>query len=551
MGLTLLAIIYIQIGITGCKDVDKVSDSLIFRYNEDQSVTTLDPAFVKSQSEIWITTQLFNGLLTLDSSLNPVQSLAKSWVVDEGGTVYKFTLRSDARFFCNQKGETPSKRPVKASDVVFSFGRILDPKVASPAAWVFNQKVINWDKADRWATMKKEERPFVAENDSVVVIRLLKPYAPFLQLLCTPWCSVVMPEAVKKHGDMFGRHPVGSGPFYLKVWEEEVKMVLRKNPAYFEFEGSQRLPYLEAVNIDFILNKQTAFMRFLAGEFDFFNGMEASFKDELLDKSGNLSAKLKGRINMQSMPFLNTEYLGFFLSDSAESNAGKVLQNVHLRKALNYAVDRKKLLKYLRNNVGIAGENGFVPPVLMKETTIGYAYNPAKAMEELSLAGYKNGEGLPELTLTATSDYLDLMVFIQKNWSDIGVKTRIEIEQAGMIRQKRNKGLLPIYRGSWIADYSDAENYLFCFYSQAFSPNGPNYTHFRNQEYDKIFEKLIESNDPSMQRKLQAESEKELIENPPFVILYYDKSLRLTQKNIKGLSNDGTNRLILKKVRKG
>lgn len=292
-------------------------------------------------------------------------------------------------------------------------------------------------------------------------------------------------------------------------------------------------------------------MRFLAGEYDFFNGMEASFKDELLDKSGNLNAKLKGRINMQSRPFLNTEYLGFFLSDSATTPMGKALQNVHLRRALNYAVDRKKLLKYLRNNVGIVGENGFVPPVLMKEKTEGYAYNPSKAMEELSLAGYKNGNGLPELTLTATSDYLDLMVFIQKNWLDIGVKVKIEIEQAGMIRQKRNKGLLPIYRGSWIADYSDAENYLFCFYSKAFSPNGPNYTHFHNEEYDKTFENLIEINDPSAQRKLQTEAEKKLIENPPFVILYYDKSLRLTQKNVKGLSNDGTNRLVLKRVRKG
>ncbi len=525
-------VLYTIVGSNSCKNVDKVSDTLIFRYNEDASVSTLDPAFIKSQAEIWIASQIYNGLVDLDSAMQPTPMLARSWEISENKLVYKFHLKSGVQFHTQSDGANKHPRWVTASDVVYSFSRLIDPATASPSAWIFS------DKVDRNAN------PFRAENDSTFILTLNKPFAAMLSLLSTPNCFIVPQEYVKANPSAFGRKPTGTGPFYVKLWEEDVKLVLRRNPDYFETENGKQLPYLEAVNVDFIKNKQTAFMRFVAGEYDFFNGIEGSMKDEILTDRATLTPKFQNKFKMGVKPFLNTEYLGFWL-DSNVDGTRNPLQNVHLRRALNYAVDRHALVKYLRNGAGVPGENGFVPPVLFNAPQ-GFVNNVKKATEELKLAGYPGGKGCPELRITTTSDYLDLMVYIKKYWADIGIKANIEVQTGGMLRQMRNKGNIQVYRGSWFADFADPENFLSCFYSHNFSPGGPNYTHFQNADFDKLYESMALNVNPAMARA----ADSVLISQAPVLIMYYDKSIRLVQNNVIGLGNDAANRLILKRVRK-
>lgn len=538
-------VLYTIVGIVRCKNVDKVSDSFVFRYNEDASVTTLDPAFVKSQSELWITSQIFNGLIDLDSNLLPVPMLAKSWEVSQDALVYTFHLRTDVQFHGQGNATFKHARWVTASDVAFSFSRLLDAKTASPGAWIFSDKV-NQELLTLPQTDVKQ--PFRAKDDSTFILTLNRPFSAILSMLATAYCSVVPKEVVEKEGTAFGRKPVGTGPFYLKLWEEDVKLVLRKNPSYFEFIGDRRLPLLEAVNVDFIKNKQTAFMRFSAGEYDFFNGIEGSFKDELLSKSGKLKEGFQTKFQMIQKPFLNTEYLGFWIDN--DENAFPLMKNLHFRKALNLAVDRKAIVKYLRNGMGETGIHGFIPPVLLAERTQGFEYNPAQAIAELELSGYRKMAKMPELVITTTADYLDMAVYVKKYWEEIHVKVTIEVQTGGMLRQLRNKGLLPVFRGSWIADYADGENYLACFYSKNFSPSGPNYTHYKSALFDAYYEKMASETNEELRQKYMHSADSLLMSEAPILVLYYDKSIRLFQNNVHGLSNDPSNRLILKYVTK-
>lgn len=525
------------VGTGGCKNVDKVSDTLIFRYNEDNSITSLDPAYVKSQGEIWIASQIYNGLVELDSQLLPSPMLARNWEILKDGLVYKFHLRRGVQFHAQWNKGNEQAMFVTAYDVAYSFARLLDPATASPGAWIFSDKVESAEKA------------FVAENDSTFVLSLKKPFPAMLSLLSTTYCYVVPKKIVQGNETFFGRHPVGTGPFYMKLWEEDVKMVLRRNPVYFEKEGKKSLPYLEAVNIDFIKSKQTAFMRFVAGEYDFFNGVEASFKDELLESDGTLKAKFNKRFKMIQKPFLNTEYLGFWL-DSIKDRKKNILQNVHLRRAMSYAVDRVGLVRYLRNGAGVGGENGFVPPVLLDRNVNGFSFDAQKALEEMKLAGFSYKNPCPELTLTTTADYLDYMVYLKKFWADIGITVNIEVQTSGMLRQMRSKGNVQIFRGSWIADFADPENYLSCFYSKNFSPNGPNYTHYKNPFFDKLYENVAFGALGENRIKLAAQADSLMIQDAPIIVLYYDKSIRLFHNNVLGLTNDASNRLQLKKVKK-
>jgi ABC-type transport system substrate-binding protein len=520
-----ISVIYMVLGNYGCKNVDNYSDSLIFRYNEDVTLATLDPAFIKSQSEIWVAQQIYNGLVELDTALKPTPSLAYRWEVSADGLVYKFFLRKDAGFL-HPRDSTFFN--VTSKDVAFSFRRIASPATASPSAWIFSGKVdTDYSKA------------FQTVGDSVFVLRLLSPDPTILSLLGTVYCSII-PEKYVTNTPDFGHQPIGTGPFYLKYWEEDVKLVLRKNPRYFEKDNGKSLPYLEAVNVDF--------MQFVAGKYDFFNGVEGSFKDELLTRDGLLNPKYQGRFGMMKKPFLNTEYLGFWLGDSVNQQPNPLV-NVHLRRALALGVDRKAMIRYLRNGLGEAGNHGFVPPVLLNNPSEGLIYHPAKARKELELSGYPQGKGLPELLLTTTADYLDMAVFLKKAWSDMGIRVKIDVQTGGMLRQMRNKGNLAIFRGSWIADVPDAENYLACFYSGNFSPNGPNYTHFSQPQFDALYKRSFSETGAVRIRSMEM-ADSILIQSAPLLVLYYDQSLRLYGNRVKGLSNDASNRLILKRVKK-
>jgi ABC-type oligopeptide transport system substrate-binding subunit len=159
------------------------------------------------------------------------------------------------------------------------------------------------------------------------------------------------------------------------------------------------------------------------------------------------------------------------------------------------------------------------------------------------------------LVLTTTSDYLDMAVFLQNAWKQIGLDVAIEIQTGGMLRQLRNAGKLGMFRGSWIADYPDAENYLACFYSPYKAPNGPNYTHYDSKYFDQLFEEVAFAkveNEADVQRRnrLAQKANALTFDDAPVIVLYYDKSVRLMQKNVSGLGNDPINRLDLRYVRK-
>lgn len=523
---------------TSCRQAYDNSDKMIFRYNESSGIATLDPAFASSQSVIWPCNLIFNGLVDLDANLKIVPCIAKSWSISDDGKVYTFHLRNDVYF--HQTSFFKQKRKVVAEDFVYSLGRILDGDVASPGAWIF-QKV----KRD-----PNGKPSFIALNDSTLQICLTDEFPPFLGILAMKYCSVVPREVVEQYGKDFRTHPVGTGPFQLQLWEEGVKLVLRKNPHYFERdEDGNALPYLDAVAISFIVDKQSVFMEFMKGSLDFMSGIDACYKDALLTKSGELNPDYADRVKLLTGPYLNTEYLGFLLKDNGDQSP---ILKKEVRQAINYGFDRKKMMKYLRNNIGYPGTSGFVPMGLSSfdSTKIkGYDYNPKKALELLDAAGYPNGKGLPPIPLSVSATYLDLCQYIQHELEQIGINLTLDVQQGAQQRQMMRNYQLPFFRGSWICDYPDPENYLSLFYSKNLQPAGSNYTHYVNKEFDQLFEKAQHCKNDSLRNEYYTQLDALLMEDAPVVVLYYDKVLRFVRKNVEGMESNPINMLDLRRVK--
>ncbi len=516
------------IGIQSCtQTTPKIPSHTVFRYNEHANITSLDPAFAKDQRNIWACHQLYNKLVYLDAKLDVKPDAAEFWEISEDGLQYSFTLKPNIYFHKHEVFGTDSTRTLNAYDVVFSLNRLTNPEVASPGGWVMQN--VNEVKAI---------------NSLQVQIQLKRPFPAFLSLLSMQYTSIVPIEM--KELD-FRISPIGSGPFYMKRWIENEKLVFRKNPLYFEkdVKGNQ-LPYLEAIAVTFLPDKQSEFMQFAQGNLDFLSGLDASYKDELLSAQGKLNSKYEKGIAMQKAPYLNTEYLGIYQESNQEA-----LQHKKFRQAINFGVNREDMIAYLRNNIGVPGVNGFIPkglPGFTDKKT--YSYQPKLAKKLIREFKAETGIQNPSITLATNASYLDLVEFVQKELQQLGIEVNIDVMPPSTLLQQRSAGKLPVFRSSWIADYPDAENYLSLFYSSNFSPNGPNYTHFTNPTFDSLYNKALSVSSLKERTKIYHKMDSILIDEAPFLVLYYDEVVRFTQKNVQGLGINPLNLLELKKVKK-
>ena len=574
----------------------------IFKYNESAGILTLDPIYAKDLPHIWACNQIFNGLVAFDDEMNVVPAIAKSWNISDDGMTYTFVLRDDVYFHedeCFVKtprlllgdsvtrslGALSKTRKVVAQDFVYSFNRVLDRKLNSSGSWIFS----NVERRQRTTDNGQQslEYALTAVNDTILEIKLTQPFPAFLGILSMTYASVVPQEAVEYYGTEFGRHPVGTGPFKFQYWKEGVKLVFRKNPIYFEFEktprcqdaktpsnlddsvtrslgDSIRLPYLDAVSISFLIDKQVAFMEFIKGKFHFMSGIDARYKDELLTRDGQLRDEYQDEIYLIREPYLNTEYLAFFLGDG--DTLGKD-RSLALRQAVSYSIDREKMLRYLRNGIGTPGNQGIIPAGLpgyedaktprrqdtklgdsvtrsLGVSEIGYPYNPKKAeqlLKDNALVGY-------ELKLYTTQDYIDIAKFVQSALTEVGLNCKVEEMMPAALREKRANGNLPFFRSSWVADYPDAENYLSLFTTNNFTPQGPNYTHYSNEKFDELYQKSLTCNGLQERSKIYREMDSLMMTEAPVVILFYDEVLRFVNKDVEGLGSNPTNMLNLKSV---
>lgn len=531
----------------GCSEGTRVDhdNRTAFRYNQSQNITSLDPAFSRNLENLWACDHLYNGLVQMDDELTIEPCIAKSWEISGDGKTYTFHLRQDVYFHDSEVFQRGKGRAVTASDFVSSFFRILDSEVASPGAWIFN-------KIDR--SEENNYLGFSALDDSTFRIHLTAPFPPFLGLLTMKYCSVVPNEAIERYGDDFRNHPVGTGPFKFKVWKEDGKLILLKNPNYFEKdEDGNALPYLDAIAISFIKDEEAAFNEFLLGNLDFINGLNGNFKDHILESNGTLKEEYKDRFTMNTYPYLNTEYLGFLMDNESEIMKSSPLRFKKVRQAINYGFNREDMITYLRYNIGYPAHAGFIPkglPAYNEKKVIGYHYDPDKSRKLLAEAGFPNGTGLPEITLSTTGQYLDLCEYIQNQLSEIGINIKIEVNQAATHREMVARLKLPFFRKSWLADYPDAENYLALFYSKNFSPKGPNYTHFSNYQFDRLYEKSQSIIDEKSRYELYQQMDQIIVDEAPIVPLYYDEIVHFSQKNIVNMSSNPMNLLSLKRVKK-
>ncbi len=529
-----------------------------FRYNVTDGIGTLDPAQAGQISTIWAGTQMFNGLVELDSALKVVPCIAQSWNVDSSGLVWTFTLRNDVYFHENAAFGGAKTRKVVASDVKYSFERVMNAKTKSTGLWVFRERIVGADAYHKRTTEggSGEVEGIKVLNDSMLSITLVKPFAPFLSILTMPYCWIVPREAVEKYGADFFKNPVGTGPFMFSEWQPDIKMVLKKNPKYFKKDATgTQLPYLDGVAISFMRDSKTEFLEFQKNKLDMVTNIDPAFAPSVLTTEGTLQDKYKN-YNLLKASALSIEYYGILLDETLEvGKSSPLTKNKLLRQALNYAIDRDKLVRYVLRSKGISATNGVLPPTMpgFSKDVIGYTYDPQKARQLLAQAGFPNGKGLPTLKLQLGNSQTTGQVAeaVQQQWKEIGVNLELtQVDFPQHLDMVRNNKLM-MWRTNWSGDYPDPENFLALFNSANKSPGGPNTTHIHNTRLDSMYTAALNPLlSPAQRYALYNGMERIILDEAPWIFLYYNAIQRLVSPSVKGLTVDGSDRLVLETVRK-
>lgn len=503
--------------------------------NQVQNVESLDPAFAKNQYVMWHVNQCYNRLIEFDEHMLPQPSLAKRWILSPDRKTYTFFLRNDVFFHDNDAFPSGKGRRMTAHDVVYSFNRIIDTITASPGAWIFNGRVDSL-------------HPFVAVNDTTFELHLQRPFNPMLGIVSMMYCSIVPHEVVEKWGKDFRAHPCGTGPFVFQDWEEAVAVTYRRNAHYWEHDSMGRqLPYIDGIKFTQVDSKATEFLLFMQGDIDFMNGIDAVFKDQILSKQGELKPAYRNRFRLQKHSYLNVEYLGI-LQDAAK-NTNAILLDKRIRQAINYGFDRRKMIIYIRNSIGVPANAGIIPSGLQgfdSNSVKGYSYQPDKARQLVDAVRKERGT-LPAITLLSNDNYADRCTFIASQLKDIGLDVRVEIMQPSLLREQMSNSQANFFWATWIADYPDAECYLTMFYSKNTAP--PNYTRFANARYDQLYEQCLEEQDEQVKLDLYHKMDRILIEEAPCVPLFYDEVMHFVQNRVKDFHTNSSNLIDLKRIR--
>lgn len=530
-----------------------------FCYNDSDGIENLDPAQASTRSSMWTTTHLFNTLVEIDSTKSVVPCIAKTWSIDATGTEYTFVLRNDVYYHTDECFGSQKTRVVTAQDVKYSIERIVNAQTHSRGVWAFRKKIVGADDFHK-ATKSQEYsggiRGIVVDNDTTVRIQLTKPFPPFLAVLTMPYGAIVPREAVVRYDSTFGRHPVGTGPFVLQSWTPDVEMILKRNPQYFKTTpGGERLPYLKTVQVKFLRDPKNEFLEFLRGQLDMVSQVDGSFAPSVFEANGSLQAPYKSlksfRVAGQSI-----EYYGMLLDTTLPAaKAAPLAKNRLLRQALNYAIDRHRIVTYVLHGRGIPAHYGVLPPTMpgFSDTVHGYTYNPDKARQLLAAAGYPNGKGLPTLLLQLGNSQRTASVAeaVQEQWKEIGVRAELRLVDFPQHLSMVRAGDLSLWRTSWIGDYPDPENFLALFVSDNITPKGPNTTRISLPELDSLFNRALQPGLSAAERSsCYNRMERIILDESPWVFLYYDVIQRLTHPNVHNYSVDGSDRLVLENVYK-
>lgn len=553
-----------------------------FRFNIVETPNSLDPAWIRDTASHEASAPLHDGLIEFNPvTLELVPCLAESWEISPDGKQYTFHLRKGVFFHDDPCFTNGVGRELTAQDFKYSFERVCDPRVASPGAWMFlgfvegaqeyrdgvsarrelerrgKGELREPDSTDQFRSATDESlktsaaRPdevtgLVCPDSSTFVVKLNRPFSPFLFRMGHSFAWPVPREAVEKYGDNFFQHPVGTGAFRFVEWLPARQIVYEKNPKYWGKDSAgNNLPYLDRIEISLIQDTNSEHFEFLNGNLDINYPVPMDRWESVFTSDLKLQPDYQ-RFQAQSSDFMRIEYVGLL-------NTDPLFKDIRLRQAFNYAVNREEVASTLLRYRAIPNTGWVVPRSMpgYSPQPGPYGYDLAKAKALLAEAGYPNGQGFPPLTLQLNQmgkDNVKLAEVLQGYLAELGIEVKLQIVDWRLHLDTCRDGKVPFFRMGWLNDYPSPENSLMLLTTNNIPPDGENYSRYSNPEFDRLFEAALAAVDPNEQNRLYSQAEAVVVADAPWLFLYDRRDFRLLSARVRSFPLNPLDRRYMKYV---
>jgi peptide/nickel transport system substrate-binding protein len=459
----------------------------MLRFGMPADVTSLDPIIPSDNPSIYTMLLLFDQLVRTGPQATTIEpGLASSWDISQDGKTYTFHLRP-ARF--------SDGSPVSAEDVVYSLDRARGPE-------------------SRWASFFKPIASVRVAGERTVVVTLQQQFTPFLANLCLFSASIVPRRAVEAMGKGFSERPVGSGPFVLERWDKGSRIVLVKNPHYWQ----RGKPRVGRVSLEIVTDDNTRMLRLVGGD---------------LDVAANVPLNQINMIRSSSIDVRIYKYLDTHLG--LMNNTRSPFTDVRVRQALNYAVDKQAIIRNVLFGVGTPAPS-YLPPVRYYDSSLrGYAYDPDKARALLKDASLPSGFSPQLLIDSGDSLSQQVAVILQDMWKKVGVSVKITPVEAGTHESLITKLDYDIALWNMSSDTIDPDQLT------GFAVVNPGrakafYTGFRDDEVNRLFEQGRTMPDGPARARVYSMIQRRVMELAPFVFLFHLPNVYAIRKSVRNFS---------------
>lgn len=482
---------------------EKLQDLIILT---GADASTFDPHFCTDSATEIFNKNIYNNLVRFNSNLDILPDLAERWEVSTDGLSWTFYLRENVKFH--------DGTPFNAEAVKISFDRLLDPETGSPRRSVLEN-------------IAKTE----VLSDNVVVITTTTPFGALLNMLAHPVGAIISPSALEKYGKDLGTHPVGTGPFIFNEWKTDEELILDRNPDYFD--GA---PKIKRVIFRVVPDDSTRSLLLEAGQADVALRLPVTELERLKDKK---------ELNITRSDTVMTMYVPL-------NNTKDIFKDVRVRKALNYATDKELIINEVLEGMATIGDAP-ISPYTNGYSSIGvYEYDVEKAKELLSEAGYPNGIDGIELWTPVGRYFMDVKTCenLQDQWKKAGINVKIRQWEFQALMSEIKKGEFDMLFLGWSPSSADADQGLYpVFHSTQFPPNS-NRALYANSEVDRLLVEAKTEVDSDKRDDLYRQAQEILVDEAPWVFLYYIKQAIVSRNNVDGLEILPTEHILLHKATK-
>ena len=508
----------------------------ILKVSDEESFRSIFPGKIEDATSAKIAGHIHDGLVAFNpKDLTVSPCIAKDWSVSEDQTTYTFELRTNVYFHDDPCFENGTGRKVTAQDFKFSFELLCSDKF-EVSYNTFIDKISGSDSYKNGETATLSGVSVL--NDSTLSIKLTEPHSSFIYNLALPNSSVISKEAYEKYGTSL---TIGCGPFkFTESKDELTDLFLIYNENYYMKDSyGNQLPYLDSIHFQFIPSKVAELELFKSKDLSIIFGLPSTKIAEVFSENSSNFTNRPPKTYVRHESELVTQYYEF-------NSSRPPFDNIKIRKAFNYAIDKKRIIETLRGQ-GTLGSKGITPQVLLFKKydfnrINGYQFDPIKARKLLAEAGYPNGDGFPKVTLELNlggNTHLMVAQEIQNQLKSV-LNIWIEFEQVSFTDKIEHSkyGKSEMFRSAWVADYPSPESFLSLFHGlnvpDSFDePSYPNTTRYVNARFDSLFVAATKMEDENARFENFAEAEKIMMEDAPIIVLWYQFNYTLYHSEIR------------------